>query len=590
MVGASAELVFFAIQAGLRLYGAMRTAYIDGTRDRPLVLPLPRAPGIKFDSAFTWFRTDAVGAEVAKEHPRIQFLVALDSPSADEKGELIELYVVLYAENVPGAAGFEGARGQISGRDLGALLEIRQWAKGQYGAPPTALQRIAGTIVNVAVDYFAQTPGAVSEKRPAGRALLAFLRGIDDVDFATTAVEDVAGHLLVGVLDSVASTPQLLAGGENEQLLVQSVTRTLAAASKQHLEHAPTTERWDAAVWLQLAARSLVKGGADVVLAEPKRFLHLRDDAEANLVARVGSAVADLVIGPESLSFRPLLSAEGLDRVVRATLDSVAANPSLLRTDDAGVVALLTSIASDVSKLPGTLGPDLFPDIAQIVLRESAANLDRLWTPDADDPAANLLRQASEIALRALAAPPAAGQPWRPSLTRQQLLSVVETVFSEVGENPQWMLAWAGGVDSRLEVSLAAMLDAFGRVPEGKLDAETAAAVLRAGLGAVASRIELLNRLPAQAGQPGAIALSAVLDAVFGAVFASGASPETTWRLARSSVLRGLAQAALAALADGGAGAPEIDALRAELATLANGSGPVDLAAFADDLGKRLAA
>jgi len=589
-VTTSADLVLFAIQAALQLYGGMRTAFIQGTRDRPLVLPLPRAPGIKYDSAFSWFRLDAVGADVAKRFPRIQHLVSLPSPKADEKVELVELYVALYAEHVPFAAGFEGARGQLSSEGLGALLEIRQWAKGQFGAPPTALQRVAGTIVNLAVDYFAQMPGAVSEKRPEGRALLAFLRAIDDADFATTAVEDVAGQLLIGVLDAVSATPELARAGENEQLLIQSVTRTLAVSARDQLANAPTTERWNAATWLQIAAHSLVKGGADVVLAEPNRFLHLRDAAQANLVTHVGAAVAGLIIGKQAVTIRPLLTAQGLDRLVRATLEAVAANPSLLHVDNAGVASLLTAIADDVSKLPGTLGPDLFPDISQILLRQSAEHLEQIWPADVKDPGRNLLLQASRVVLSKLAVPPDAGRPWRPALNQQQLLGLLDGTVSEVRDNPQWLRALAGGADSRLAVALDAMLEAIGRAPKGRLDGETAVAVLRAGIAAVASRIELLDRLPGAAGAQGSIALTAVLAAVFDAVFQDGAGAQASWRLARASVVRGLTQVALTELAKAGARADEIALLCEELSKLASASGPVDLTRFAEDLGRRLAA
>ena len=40
----SPQIVFTAIHAGLRLYRAGYTAYVDSTRNRALKLPLPRAP------------------------------------------------------------------------------------------------------------------------------------------------------------------------------------------------------------------------------------------------------------------------------------------------------------------------------------------------------------------------------------------------------------------------------------------------------------------------------------------------------------------------------------------------------------------
>jgi hypothetical protein len=40
----SPQIVFTAIQAGLRLYHVGYTAYVDSTRNRALTLPLPRGP------------------------------------------------------------------------------------------------------------------------------------------------------------------------------------------------------------------------------------------------------------------------------------------------------------------------------------------------------------------------------------------------------------------------------------------------------------------------------------------------------------------------------------------------------------------
>lgn len=50
-------------------------------------------------------------------------------------------------------------------------MTVRQWSQGELGDRPSALQRVAGTLVNIAVDYFVHTPGAISDKRPSDRVL-----------------------------------------------------------------------------------------------------------------------------------------------------------------------------------------------------------------------------------------------------------------------------------------------------------------------------------------------------------------------------------------------------------------------------------
>ncbi len=584
------EAVIFAIQAALQLYGAGRKAYVDGTRGGPLVLPLPRSPGIGIDSASTWFTVQEAGIAAAQELPRVQRLLSLPDRTAAQESELIDLYLVVRVESDPEWLDGQGARGQFSSQQLSGLLEIRQWADGEYGQPPTALQQVGGTLVNLAVDYFANTPGAVSEKSPEGRALLAFLRAIDDQDFANSPVTEVAGDLMIAVLDSVVETPELFGGGEKEQLLVENVARTMATSAKNHLEGAPTTERWAARSWLQLATRALVKGGAETVLANPVLFLDVAPGAEANVVTQVGTAVADLLVGEKRLTFRRLLSAEGLGTVVRSGLDAVAKNPGILKTDHEGLQKILIAVAEDVSKLEGPLAPDLFPEVVRLVLENSAEHMDLVWGTGFQSADKHLLVTASRSLLQALAKPAPPGSTWKPRFTRDQIVDVAEAVFGEVVENPDWLVAHASGANDHLGVAVDAMLASMRKLDGRRISADAGVAMLKAGLGAVAVRLPLLEELPAGTQDAGRVALTAALDAIFSELFGAGVEADAKWRLARNSVVAGVVEVGLAELAEAGADQKHIDVLREATHTLAASTAPIDLDAFAQDLALRLAA
>ena len=88
---ATTETILFAIKAGLRLYGAMRKAYVDGTRNRKLILPLPRSQGIDWDSAVTFFsdREDAM----KDRYPRAVELAGKDALTGDEQIEILNIYL-----------------------------------------------------------------------------------------------------------------------------------------------------------------------------------------------------------------------------------------------------------------------------------------------------------------------------------------------------------------------------------------------------------------------------------------------------------------------------------------------------------------
>ena len=583
-----AEIIIFAIQAALQLYGAGRQAYINGTRGRALTLPLPRMPGIDFDSAATWFSIEDQGRALVKEKPYL--LRLLTSAVADDRVALVDIYLALRAEVDPGWPFGVDVRGQFTSDQLSALLDVRQWAAGEPGKPVTALQQVGGTLINIAVDYFAHTPGAVAPNRPTGRALLAFLNAIDDEDFANTPVQEIAGDLMVAVLDAVADTPALAGGGQQEQALVQSISRSMAAAAKQHLTGASTMQIRDAGTWLGLATRALVKGGADAVLANPVLFLGVKPGAESNVITQVGQTIADLLIGDESVTFRRLLSAEGLSAVVRSSLDAVARNPELLKVGNTGLKNVLVAVAADVAATEGVLGPDLFPELARLTLQRSAENIDLLWGRSFATADHHLLVTASRTLLTALATPPPAGATWTPRLTRDQILGVTGAVFDEVVDNPAWLLQRAGAGAPPLRIALDAMLTSLRGLDGARISADAGVAMLRAGLKAVALQLPLLNTLPDGSVDAGKTALGAALDALFAELLDDDLDAAAQWRLARNSLVSGAVEVGLAELAKAGAETRHIAALRGAARALADGTTAADVDAFALDLRTRLAA
>ncbi|MGE5842841.1 MAG: hypothetical protein ACM335_11210, partial [Deltaproteobacteria bacterium] len=176
----SAHVVLCAVQAGVRLYAAGRRAYVEAALDRPLLLPLPAGPGITPASAVNFFRNDAKGRVIAaqEENELIRTLLAAEAAgSLTREGEqsLTQIYAACLRELSPGDFDDPLSPDESKAWELVPILTVRQWSMGELGDHPTALQRVAGTLVNAAVDYFAHAPGEISERRPAGRALKAFL-------------------------------------------------------------------------------------------------------------------------------------------------------------------------------------------------------------------------------------------------------------------------------------------------------------------------------------------------------------------------------------------------------------------------------
>ena len=475
-----AELVVFAIQAGVRLYGAGRKAFVEATLNRPLMLPLPTGPGITAAAAVNFFNNDEKGRFISacEENDRIRDLLTVEgtkglSPEGEE--ELVQIYYAYLRELYPNLFEVPMSPDEPKGGELVALMTVRQWSKGELGEKPTALQCIAGTLVNIAVDYFVQIPGAISDKRPTGRALKAFLEGIDDLDFAEAPPPEIAGDLLIAVVDSVGGHPDLIGNTETEKKLVQNIAKTLVRSAKTHLDQdIPTEDKWEGSSWLQMIARAVVKGGADTVLADPSAVLGT-GEVEGKLIQEVGTTIADLVIGPDKLQFQALMSGEGINTVVKAALAAAAKNPEILRIGNQGLRNIIVGVAQGMEQQPNLLTSDIFPELARLVLEKSANNLERVWPDGSNDPAKHLLLAGTRELFLALAQGIDDGA-W-PTLTKTQLMGMAEVVLEEIVENPDWLIKKAElGEETPLSVAVSAALDSLRQHKGARLTADAAAA------------------------------------------------------------------------------------------------------------------
>jgi hypothetical protein len=564
----------FAIQAGVRLHSAVRAADADAKRSAALNLPLPLAEAPQYAAARAWFKTDD-GRKFIVVDARLRDLVeALVNPPQPDQDWVVAQYRV--CRPLPAVVNVDEAVG---------LFAVEQWTSDDPNAPPSGLRTVAGEVVNLAVDYFAHTPGAVSSKRPEGKALMAVLEALDDDDFKTADFRDVAGQIVLATVGAVSQNPGLFGGGARQTLLVQSVATALAKTVKERLDKdVPNSERLQASEWLRLVGAAVLEGGIEAVAANPKTFLGSDDDPKKTVAFDVTRTVADLLVGDDKMvTFRDVLSGDGLRTVLRSTVAAVAANPDVLGPDRRGLRTILLSVATDVAK--DGLPKDLAPEIARLVLAKTAANLELVW-PDAkkDDASKHLLLTAARSVLTQLAAPGG-----KMKFGKEDVIGLVEIVLDEIVENPEPFVGAAAAKSADLGAAVGAVLKALAAAPAGRVNGAAAAAAVEAALLAVASNHDLLEPLPAGSADAGKTALEAAVGAVVAELFKNQAKAQAKWALARSSVVVGMTQAALAALAKRGVTAQRVEALRKFVAGWVGDARPFDAAAFADELAQALA-
>jgi hypothetical protein len=536
-----ADVILLAIQAGVRLYGGFREAYVTSIKGAAITLPLPSAPddfGIS-----EW--VDAI--ERSGDTPpnptdkttngdyTIQHTAALElCKTFDGMHALTDLqqqvlkafYANWLAPPPPPGTVVETDPTKASTDSVLAMLSVRQWAADQTGQHATAFQTAVGTIIDVAVYWFANDPGAIATNRPEGRALRGFLQSLDTVkiDFAHASTAAIASGIMVALLDTVSADPRLVAGGAREEALVKATTSALAGAIKNIpqgvLDGLNTRQSEALTSVVQTVMAATLRAASATVLNDPKLFyVGTPDSPETKVVEQVGQAFAAMVLPPEvgglgKIDLASAVSSSGLEKMVRATLAAVGDNPALLHLDGATekrLTPLLADLATSLSKAAIPSIDAALPEAVSIVLGATSRHIDTLWPNNSTDPTQNLARGAAVAALGAITADVGKGTGFS-GFTTSDVTALINAVVASVIDNPGVMKLTIGGGPA-LNAALVAMLRSLKGQHVTALSGEDVVTILTAGLKAAAGNLPLLQQ--AQTTAP------LLIDGVFQTVFAA---------------------------------------------------------------------
>jgi hypothetical protein len=544
----STEVILFGIRAGIHLGQEARQAYIDGTKRRELVLPLPKVDfGPTVDSALRFFQNQ--GKEfVSAENPRLLLLHrrARDHILTEAEGkEYLELRhsfdAILSARRNNNKVKLQENQ-RVDADELTAMVTIKQWEKDDPADPKT-LHRFAGTIIELGIDYFTGGPGTIQLDSREGKLIAGFVEAIDNIAFAEILVEEHAfekliGQFFVATLETLSTQPEFVSSDDNVKDLVKVTTHGLANDLQIKLkaleDDSFQTMRLEA--WGEWVFRSLLSSAGRHVVEHPSRFLGVKGEPEGALITRVGSAVIDLAITDKQIELKRVFSRHGLEEVMRASLHVVAEYPELVLGDDPnkGLRGLVAGVAASVAQFDDKLvTPDIAPELLRIVLDKTAVNLPLFW-PELD-PDKHLLLTAGQTVLKILSAKPPGGAKWKLQFRADDLLTVTDTVVDELAENPTWLLSIAKDDDKYLGTALEASLTVLRKRADERLSLDIAVDVLNTSIKAVAMDVKFLDKAPD--GKP---LVASVIDLVFAAVFKPDLGAEhlrAQWLLVQSSTI-----------------------------------------------------
>jgi hypothetical protein len=482
-----ADAVFFAVRSAVRLAGRLRQAYVESTRAREIVLPLPDFdPALNEIDAKQYFR--GKGAEHLADRPGLKKLV--EAAYLDDAGRaaLMEAFRECGAIDAPGDLGSD---------ELRALFAVRQWAKEPH---PSALQRLACTLIETGVEWFADGPGTLRRESPEGRALGGLLDALQEIPFSEVPLQELPTRLLTAALETASTLPADPRVRDLVRAAALGLSRDVAKRieAMRSVDGADLAEEQSVGEAAEWVFRSVLSSAGGLVLSDPARYLGLGDGA---LVRSAGGALLELAI-----EGRGALGAEGLGEVARSALVLLGERPELAGAKG-GLARLLGETAKALAAIPGPLGAATLPAAARILLEKTGDNLDLVW-PKRDDPGSHLLLAAAKETLEVLAEGPAFGRP--------EAERVLGAVLDGLAGNPQWVKE--PRARALLEPVLAA-LRKHGASPA------LAAEVLSLAATAAAARLEL-----------GGLA-GPLVDVVLSAFLDPKRSKGAAWQLSRPSVL-----------------------------------------------------
>jgi len=591
------EIIMFGIQAGVRLYGQARQAYVEKTRERELVIPLP---GLDHNPtvtrAFAYFKDNIQGKRYVTSSVRLAELHEMAKAGAQafknnhpaESKEYVELYE-FYRLVDAGTL----VKENLLLTDVIALNTVAQWRRGET-PHPTAIRRIAGIVTEIGIDFFASGPGAgkLAGNSPTKLLLTEVLRTLDDHSFVSEGLEGAIEKVFIATLDLIQENPAIVSGDPKMQKFVPGVAGGVIADIQKRIDKLPENQRLFAADRFGEVARavfrSVVRNSADTVLENPETFLGIQAGGESAMASKLGKIVLDAVLPEDStgVDLTAIATGESLDKLVKGALAVLVEHPELMGIDNPEIEKIVQEIATKLASQTEKIGPDLFPDVARLVLEKTAANLELFWT--ADGAGQNLAVTAVRSLLSELAREPATGK-WKPDLSKSQVLNVVEAVLDDLAINPALVSRVVTGKPA-IEAAVAAILAGFAEQELDNFSSATAVKIAIRGLKAATERWEMLERLSGGE-ETDTLALTAVIDTVLAGL--SGGNEKALWRLTQDHVLVAIFETAFAKLIDHGVTKDSLGKLKALLdeiqATLEAG-GRFSIDAFANDFKSRLAA
>lgn len=519
----TAEAIIFAINSAIRLSRNIRKAYARSIKGKLLVLPLPDFdPSLDLITIVDFFRNNEQYLLRIKELKLLHDRAFTETSFKSDRRAFQRYQEYFHAYKL------EEAPPEITLEDITHLLAVRQWQHG-VEEPVSVLQIVAGTLVELGIDYFLQVPGALNPHSARGKIMREFLEAFDDIRLSTHRIkkqelsERLIPRLFAAAAESISAISDDISDDDKLQFFIRETARGIAQDLYQRLARIEDPfEQEEVIHWGQMLTRSIIKNAGTIASRHPALLFDTNLPA-SKIIEATGGILLDTILEDTSdkVYFKKALSTDTLDGIVQASLEVVAAHPNLI-SGQQGIQQIVQQVADGIREAH-LFEQGYFPELLRIILEKTAGNLPLLLqTEEANGK--HLLVLAMQQMLFALALPDDQA-PWKPQLSQEQIIDIIYELLDEVVHNPGWLLDQTAE-GTLLEQTLDVTLSSLQYVDKSaRLHPDTLRWLLQLNIYTVAADKRVLNEIPWGSEEEKVVLLEKALQLIFTYIFPKDAPP-----------------------------------------------------------------
>lgn len=439
----TASLIIFGIQAAIRLGGKVIEVYQDEMRDRNIILPLAESTGsFTYGAALDFFKDEGkLFVEEGGLYHELWKKIGPDGNATRKVKDKLRKAAV-YVDRV-----LNKAKAQEMGyvdektfyKGMAGYYAIAQWKKGDPGHPNLPLQRIAGTVLEIGLDYVKTDSSFLVGDSKSEKIVRSILLALEPIEFAEQKADAILVDLFKASMAVFYNNADMIIEDKKLELLLKEISGTL----KDEVDAVDSARQL---IMLQEFGRDVLQGilkaSASVVVDNTSLFLGEPDSDEKHFVTNVLKAVL------ETIKTKPdIFSGKILVDIYSSALKAVGENAKLLLSNgnrEEFLAYLFTSLATGLAdNNPSNLFTlDVLKEVIVIALEATSNNVHLLINPK--KPEEQLLSDALKQVLLAFSDDFTENETFSDIasglFSRNNLVQIIAVVFDEVSKNPEALL------------------------------------------------------------------------------------------------------------------------------------------------------